>query len=59
MNKEIDNEVIKARQINGFIPQIYKVANKTNKATSPPPRYQMYCAFSPLNSMGLLMPLLI
>ena len=35
------------------------MAKKIKRATRLPPRYQIYCAFSPLNSMDLLMPLLM
>lgn len=47
------------RQIKMLTPAIYRIAKRTNRVTSPPPKYQMYCAFSPLNSIGLLIPLFI
>src|SRR5690606_2448172 len=51
--------MIMPRQTNVLMPQIYSTANKMSKASNPPPRYQMYWAFSPRNSIGLLMPLLM
>jgi len=39
-------------------PMMYMMAKSISKVMMPPPRYQMYCAFSPLNSILLLMPLL-
>src|SRR5436190_4488515 len=35
------------------------MAKRISRITSPPPKYQMYCAFSPLNSIGLFIPLFI
>ena len=46
-----------SKQINVLTPQIYRMANRINRASKPPPRYQIYCAFSPLNSIGRLMRL--
>jgi hypothetical protein len=59
MNRPAPRQMINPKQTNVFTPEMYRIAKSIKSASSPPPRYQMYCAFSPRNSMGLLMPLLM
>ncbi len=50
---------INPKQKNIFTPMIYRTANKISSTTKPAARYPIYWAFNPLNSIGLLIPLLI
>ena len=41
------------------MPTMYRMTNRTNKASSPPQKMKRYCAFNPLNSTERPIPLLI
>src|SRR5580700_12196741 len=50
---------IRPTQTKELMPAIYIMANRIIRIIIAPPRYQMYWALSPRNSIGVLMPLLI
>src|SRR5690606_34165520 len=49
----------RSKQIYEFTPAIYKIITKMSVPNNPPANRNRYCAFSPLNSTVLPIPLLI
>src|SRR6188474_2971041 len=58
INNPVPDTPITPRQNKVLMPIIYRIAKRIRRTTSPPPSHQIYCAFNPLNSTGLLIPLL-
>ena len=59
MNTNVPAVNMSPTQIKELIPMIYIMANSIMSPMTPPPRYQIYWALSPRNSIALFIPLLI